>query len=314
LAWIKSHQTLQRHPKVIIASSMLGVPRIKLIGHLHCLWWWALDFASADGCLGKNITKEMIAVAAEFPVKKADLFVESLLHCGQNSQKNITNPETLSANCSHGFLEIIDGIYYLHDWQDYAGGLTESRGLTQDQNRIGGKNRMAKLTPEERHRLAQQASHARWDAKTHLAEMPSDLAEMPSRVEGDKSYIGSSTSTSSGEGKIAEFARLYQNTCGDIYSITLKEDIIAVSEEYTVEWFEAACRVATDASSGSRPSLAFVKSILERWRKQGFRAPLRGNNARDIQKTTTKPQANKPEEHDPYDVPHIRSGLGIENS
>lgn len=43
MAWIESHQTLSRHRKTLRAAALLHVDRHKMIGHLHELWWWALD-------------------------------------------------------------------------------------------------------------------------------------------------------------------------------------------------------------------------------------------------------------------------------
>ena len=62
MAWIESHQELGRHPKTRRLMRQLGVSLPTAIGHLHCLWWWALDFAQEG-----EITKydaEAIADAA----------------------------------------------------------------------------------------------------------------------------------------------------------------------------------------------------------------------------------------------------------
>jgi hypothetical protein len=50
MAWIESHQSLGRHPKTKAAARALDISRVQLVGHLHYLWWWALDFAE-DGDL-----------------------------------------------------------------------------------------------------------------------------------------------------------------------------------------------------------------------------------------------------------------------
>lgn len=114
MAWIESHQALQRHRKTILAAGLLKVGRPVLIGHLHCLWWWAVDNASSDGRLGQ-VTDFMLAEAAEWPSKHAKRFVEALLEAG--------------------FLERVDGEVYLHDWYDYAGKLTEQRRVNADRMR-----------------------------------------------------------------------------------------------------------------------------------------------------------------------------------
>lgn len=62
MAWIESHQQLGRHPKTKAAARGLGISRVQLVGHLHYLWWWALDFAE-DGDLSK-VAPEDIAEEA----------------------------------------------------------------------------------------------------------------------------------------------------------------------------------------------------------------------------------------------------------
>jgi hypothetical protein len=48
MAWIESHSTLARHPKTLRLARRLGVSVPTAIGHLHLLWWWALEYAQ-DG-------------------------------------------------------------------------------------------------------------------------------------------------------------------------------------------------------------------------------------------------------------------------
>jgi hypothetical protein len=45
MAWIKSHQELRNHPKLVRLASKLRINKCQAIGHLHFLWWWALDYA-----------------------------------------------------------------------------------------------------------------------------------------------------------------------------------------------------------------------------------------------------------------------------
>ena len=45
---------------------MLGVPKVAVIGHLLCLWWWAQAYAPADGDLS-GFDADDLADAAEWP-------------------------------------------------------------------------------------------------------------------------------------------------------------------------------------------------------------------------------------------------------
>jgi hypothetical protein len=50
MPWIESHTELARHPKTLRLARRLGVSLPAAIGHLHLLWWWALEYAP-DGNL-----------------------------------------------------------------------------------------------------------------------------------------------------------------------------------------------------------------------------------------------------------------------
>lgn len=110
MAWIESHQNLQRHPKTLRAAAKLDVSVPTLIGHLHCLWWWCLDFAEDGDLTGFNHAE--IAQAAMWP-GDATAFVNALVECGQASRP--------------GFLEMKERLLLIHDWSNYTGRLIERR-------------------------------------------------------------------------------------------------------------------------------------------------------------------------------------------
>lgn len=105
MAWIKSHQELRDHPKTRKLAHILGISRPAAIGHLQCLWWWALDYAE-DGSLGKFDSLD-IALGADWEGDET-LFVSSLVRVGFIDQDE-------------------DGYLYVHDWDDYAGTLIRRR-------------------------------------------------------------------------------------------------------------------------------------------------------------------------------------------
>lgn len=109
MAWIESHQSLQRHKKAMKFARLLSVDRAKAIGHLHFLWWWALDQAQ-DGDL-TNIESFEIAEAAEWPGDE-NLFFDALVESG--------------------FVDFTDDKKSLHDWYDYAGKLIERRAADRE--------------------------------------------------------------------------------------------------------------------------------------------------------------------------------------
>lgn len=101
MAWVPLHQNLQRHPKLLRTAAKLGIKRTQLIGHLVCLWWWAIDYAP-DGDLSL-LSVEEIAQAGEWE-SDATAFAVTLKECGW-----------------------LDDDGSIHDWSDYGGALTEKR-------------------------------------------------------------------------------------------------------------------------------------------------------------------------------------------
>lgn len=107
MAWLESHQELRDHPKTKRAARLLGVGIPQMVGHLHCLWWWALDYAP-DGDLA-NYDAFDIADAAMWE-GEAEAFVTALMECGPGG--------------ACGFLT---ADRQLHDWDDYGGKLFARR-------------------------------------------------------------------------------------------------------------------------------------------------------------------------------------------
>jgi hypothetical protein len=106
MAWIESHQELARHPKTKRLARAAGISIPAAIGHLHLLWWWALDYAQ-DGSL-HGFTPEDIADGMEWDGEDANGFVEALINAGFLDQED-------------------DGTLSIHDWHDYAGRLINQR-------------------------------------------------------------------------------------------------------------------------------------------------------------------------------------------
>lgn len=111
MAWLESHQSLLNHHKTRKAARMLEMPRVHLCGHLHALWWWAIDYAE-DGDVTAFDAADL-ADASEY-TGDAEAFIAALTDCGPGGK--------------HGFLERTDdGRLVIHDWYEYAGKLIERR-------------------------------------------------------------------------------------------------------------------------------------------------------------------------------------------
>ena len=128
MAWIESHQSIAGHPKTKRAARILGVSIPAMVGHLHLLWHWALDYAQ-DGDVSDYDAFD-IAEAAQWDGDE-QAFVDALIDAGPGG--------------SPGFLER-DGRFgppddestgelVIHDWWAYAGKLVAKRQTDAERKR-----------------------------------------------------------------------------------------------------------------------------------------------------------------------------------
>lgn len=112
MAWIESHQELRDHPKTKRAARTLGISVVQLVGHLHFVWWRALEYAQ-DGDLAGYEAADI----ADWAGWEGDpeQFMEALALCGVNRKA--------------GFIEWREETesFWLHDWYEYAGKLLRRR-------------------------------------------------------------------------------------------------------------------------------------------------------------------------------------------
>ena len=134
MAWIESHQELRHHYKTKRLARELKVTVAAAVGHLHFLWWWAVDFAP-DGDLSKFDDVE-IADAIGYEGKDPSKAKAALISAG------------FLDNSEHRALMI-------HDWQEYAG-----RTLIQrEKARTRAKNHREKQSAQGTGNVQQQAAH-----------------------------------------------------------------------------------------------------------------------------------------------------------
>ena len=96
--WIHSYKNLRGHPKTRkLARRVGGLPAA--VGHLHCLWWWAMDYAP-DGDLSDHDAED-IAIGCEWE-GDPNAFVTALVESGFLDRDD-------------------DGTLSIHDYHDYIG-------------------------------------------------------------------------------------------------------------------------------------------------------------------------------------------------
>lgn len=112
MAWIESHQELGRHPKTRRAARLLKTSVPGIIGHLHLLWHWCLDYAQ-DGDLTR--------------IDPMDI-ADALMWDGE--------PDTLIDGLAQaGFLDRDGKTLTVHDWYLYGGRLIEKRRIDAERKR-----------------------------------------------------------------------------------------------------------------------------------------------------------------------------------
>lgn len=126
MAWIESHEEIARHPKTKKLARKLGVSVPAAIGHIHLLWWWALNYAQ-DGDLSRYDNEE-IADAIMYE-GDAETAIEALI--------------------AAGFVDDNNGSYIIHDWYDYAGRLIEQREQHRARSKRARGKEPARTKPDD---------------------------------------------------------------------------------------------------------------------------------------------------------------------
>lgn len=120
MAYIETHQSLLTHRKTLRLARLLGLDRFGVAGRLMALWCWALDNAP-DGFVSRS---------------DGDILADVM---GWDGEPAVLCEALVTA----GFFELVDGVYLIHDWADYAGRLIEKRKSDAERKRLsrGGAGR-----------------------------------------------------------------------------------------------------------------------------------------------------------------------------
>lgn len=249
MAWIESHQTLLAHRKTMRASAILKTDRLKLIGHLHALWWWGLSNADRDGSLG-DVFPEEIAEGAVWPAKKADAFVQALI--------------------SVRFLEVSSAGFRLHNWRKYTW-----RFYEQEEKREGSSSAGA-FGNHKRWHLDRGVTSADCEfcvAGGHRPDIapdseseslptnpPTDQPNQPT----DRPRRGRRVTVDDPiDQVVADFAAFGAVNGGTVPAI---EEAIA---DFGIDWTRRAVSEARGSGFEGQPGWNYVKRILERYQTQG---------------------------------------------
>ena len=262
MAWIESHQDLARHPKTRKLAMILGIEKPAAIGHLHLLWWWALDYAD-DGNLSAFDATD-IAIGAEWE-GDAQQFVEGLQECGSGG--------------THGFLT--DDLQ-LRNWHEYAGKLIERRKAN--------RNRMRKA----------RATHVRNTCRATEPDRTQPTKPMSSFLRSEDSSAPNDAKPANGSTRGESVGEEVQTSANPTpgsepqsqvvleYPTVGKVDSWQLSEAQVAEWATlypgldvlAECRKAMawiKANPGRRKTARGMPRFLTNWLNRATDSPRRGS-------------------------------------
>ncbi len=148
MAWLEVHQGLREHRKLYACADSLDVKPTLMLGMLVSFWLWALDNAQ-NGKL-EGVSNRTIARAAMWPEKRADKLVSALIACG--------------------WIDQIDDILVIHDWDEYTGKLMDRREA-------------------DRERKRKKKEEKRQNASGIPADAPGDSAGVPAEILGSSGEI-----------------------------------------------------------------------------------------------------------------------------
>lgn len=111
------------------------------------------------------------------------------------------------------------------------------------------------------------------------------------KVRLGKVNISSSSSTrartregenSGDDQELRRVVELYANNVNPTYGPIESEKLVALYDKYHGRWLEAAIIEATESST--RPNLKYIEAILERWERDGFKAPKQKKGKKEEKK------------------------------
>lgn len=254
MAWIESHQELARHPKTKRLSRKLGVTVPTAVGHLHMLWWWAVDYAQ-DGNIS-DYEPEDIAEAIDWPLEKAENLLQALVDAG--------------------FVDKVERCVTIHDWFDYAGRLVDNREKNKERKRKSREN--AKKGKESHNNVTRDTGVTFSDETSrHGATVP-DLTlpyqTLPNHTlqnhTSTTQEAGTKPPPGSGIDPLFNPFKLYEaEGFGTLSSVTA-DKINVFIDDYGARWVCEAMKTATVA--GKR-NLTYVNGILKRYKAEGVDEP-----------------------------------------
>jgi DnaD/phage-associated family protein len=279
MAWIESHQDLPKHWKTKRLMRILNISGPLAVGHLHFLWYWAVDYAQ-DGEI-TQYTPYDIADASGWE-GDAEAFFNALIEAG--------------------FIDVIDDRYFLHDWYDYAGKLIEYRKKDAERKRKSRGNpkdvqRTSDGHPADIKKIPDgvQKESVRNLNRNHNLNQINNLGGVV--VEGEPEYL---------DERFAKVYRTFEQEGFGTISPLMKDTLDHLMYDYTAEW---VIRAMHAAAKQSIRKISYVEGILKQWKASGVDEPW---NQERTEKVTPYPsRTNRTRSNKPH-IPVVEQRTGGE--
>lgn len=115
MAWLESHQALDRHPKIVMLKARMRWSQNETIGFVHRLWWLVLEYAPTSGdlrALPPMVVGELLGMK-ESDVAKA---IEHMVDVGLIDKGD-------------------EGSLFIHDWHEFGGKYQAKKDLARQRVR-----------------------------------------------------------------------------------------------------------------------------------------------------------------------------------
>ena len=271
MAYVEAHASLKDHPKTKKVARLLDIPKVQVVGHMLCLWWWCQDYAQ-DGNLSKY-SPEDIAEAAEWE-GEPECFVEALLGCGNKD--------------APGFLTIeADGALVIHDWYLYGGKLFVQRkqGAIRQAN---WRARNAAVTASHdvtNGNITESNALLTHNVTPSNAYRGEEIIGDKKREDEDNRDTPAQTTPVNGTGDFprrdrrldpdyGEVCTKYEQNIG-LLTPSIAQKLSDLMEQYPAFWVTSATDVATQAE---KRNLLYIGGILKTWKREG-KGPIPTNGA-----------------------------------
>lgn len=270
-------ETLIDHPKTTRLARALRINRLQIIGHLTCLWNWAMKNA-LDGDLSR-VSDRDISDAARFTDpddfeeeadQAAGRFVAAMIECRAHED-------------GHGFLEQHpDGSIHIHDWAEYGGRLLVKR---QSNAQRAQRHRAKRANEPESEPISCDVTETSHDSNANVTR--TSRVTLTERSEAERSRA---------EQSIEEILPNGRRTREDtqqprgIYSPELPlplgvQDFIARHGGADAQRWEEELRLDLDGREIAGPPSAYMLAILKRFEREGL--PQRGSPSRNPRTRST---------------------------